>query len=140
MLTAQTILASGLYQMSFCEVNKEMTMKKTMIIALLTVGVGMQVPSVLAANKAVLLGIDGVQWEKVQALNTPNFDRLTINKAYTGGMKGYDNEQLTSSGPGWATILTGVWVNKHNVDTNSAGLANADFPSIFKRINDAHRI
>ena len=140
MLLAQTISTSGLYQMSICEVNKEITMQKAMMIVLLTVGVGMQVPSVLAANKAVLLGIDGVQWEKVQALDTPNFDRLNINKAYTGGMKGYDNEQLTSSGPGWATILTGVWVNKHNVDTNSAGLANADFPSIFKRINNANPV
>ncbi len=89
-----------------------------------------------AEQKALLVGIDGVQFERIQALNTPNFDRLNITKAYTGGIAGDNNEQATYSGPGWSTILTGVWVNKHGVTSNSSGLANPDFPSIFKRLED----
>ncbi|GLQ31756.1 alkaline phosphatase family protein [Litoribrevibacter albus] len=90
-----------------------------------------------AEQKALLVGIDGTQFERVQALNTPNFDRLTITQAYTGGVAGDSNEQATYSGPGWATILTGVWVNKHGVTSNDSGLANPEFPSIFKRL-EAH--
>ncbi|GAA3930985.1 hemopexin repeat-containing protein [Litoribacillus peritrichatus] len=90
-----------------------------------------------AENKVLLVGVDGLQYEKLQGVNTPNFDRLNITKAYTGGIKNYGSEQPTISGPGWATILTGVWMSKHGVDSNSAGLTNAEFPGLFKRIKDA---
>ncbi|ROS01804.1 type I phosphodiesterase/nucleotide pyrophosphatase [Sinobacterium caligoides] len=90
--------------------------------------------SSFAAQKAILIGIDGVQYEKMQALDTPNFHRLTIKKTYTGGIAGDYSEQGTSSGPGWSTILTGVWANKHQVISNGSGHASEDFPSIFRRI------
>ncbi len=89
-----------------------------------------------AIKKAILIGIDGLQYEKILALTTPNFDRLTLKKAYTGGINGYGSQQATSSGPGWATILTGVWANKHKITSNGSGLASTDYPSIFKRLHD----
>ncbi len=92
-----------------------------------------------ADNKKVLLvGIDGVQFEHIHRLPTPNFDRLTITKAYAGGIKGRFNQQNTSSGPGWSTILTGVWVNKHGIKSNDTGPANRDWPSIFRLIHNAN--
>ena len=92
---------------------------------------------VFAQSKVLLIGIDGVQFEKLQAANTPNLDQLNISKAYTGGIEGTATQQKTSSGPGWSTILTGVWVNKHRIAANEDGLANPEFPSLFKRIRDA---
>lgn len=89
-------------------------------------------------KKVFLLGVDGLQYEYLSKLSTPNFRRLNIQKAYTGGILGKSSEQLTSSGPSWATILTGVWSNKHNVEGNYSGLANKDFPSIFQRIAAQH--
>lgn len=91
-----------------------------------------------AAQKALLVGIDGAQYERIQALNTPNFDRLIINRAYTGGIVGESSQQSTYSGPGWGTILTGNWAHKHQVTSNSSGLANPAYPSIFKRIKQAN--
>ncbi|WP_105101586.1 alkaline phosphatase family protein [Microbulbifer pacificus] len=88
-------------------------------------------------NKVLLVGVDGLQYEKLATLNTPNFDRLQVEKAYTGGIDGAASQQTTYSGPGWSTILTGVWANKHRVTSNSSGLANSEFPSLFKRIKDA---
>ncbi|MCK7598262.1 hemopexin repeat-containing protein [Microbulbifer sp. CAU 1566] len=88
-------------------------------------------------RKVLLVGIDGVQFEKLQTLNTPNFDRLYVEQAYTGGIDGAESQQSTYSGPGWSTILTGVWANKHQVTSNSSGLANSAFPSLFKRIKEA---
>ncbi|MDG9669321.1 hemopexin repeat-containing protein [Hahella sp. CR1] len=103
-------------------------------------GVGLLAMTSLAVadNKVLLIGIDGLQLEQVQRLNTPNFDRLNITKAYTGGIQGASSEQPTISGPGWATILTGVWLSKHGVNSNDAGLANPEFPGLFKRVKDAN--
>ena len=85
-------------------------------------------------KKVLLIGLDGVQLEQMQQIATPNMDRLIVKKAYTGGITGTASEQGTSSGPGWSTILTGVWANKHGVTSNGSGLANPQFPSIFKRL------
>ncbi len=87
----------------------------------------------LVRKKAVLVGIDGLQFEQISKHNTPNFDRLVIHKAYTGGIDNFSSEQNTFSGPGWATVLTGVWANKHKVKRNGSG--HAEFPSIFMRIH-----
>lgn len=88
-------------------------------------------------KKVLFIGIDGLQLEELQKVHSPNFDRLTINKAYTGGIANASSEQVTSSGPGWSTILTGVWADKHQITNNGSDLANPEFPSIFKRLRDA---
>lgn len=88
-------------------------------------------------RKVLLIGLDGVQLEQLQQTATPNLDRLQLKKAYTGGISGTESEQGTSSGPGWSTILTGVWANKHGVVANGSGLANPQYPSIFKRLRQA---
>ena len=88
-------------------------------------------------NKALLIGIDGVQYEQLQQANTPNIDSLLISKAYCGGISNSSNQQQTSSGASWSTLLTGVWANKHGVISNGTAKANDAFPSLFKRINEA---
>jgi hypothetical protein len=90
-----------------------------------------------ATPKTLIVGIDGAQYEKMRALNLPTFSRLYSTVAYTGGVYGSSSQQDTLSGPGWATILTGVWANKHKITSNGSGLADANFPSIFKRVRDA---
>lgn len=91
-------------------------------------------------KKMLLVGISGVQAEVLLQLETPEMDRLNLGlgKAYTGGLAGEGSEQLTKSGPGWATVLTGVWANKHKVIDNNSGLADSDFPSIFSRMHHAN--
>ena len=90
-----------------------------------------------ADNKVLLIGVDGVQYEKLSTVNTPNFDRLHIQKAWTGGITGDITEQGTFSGPGWSTIHTGVWANKHQITENGDTSSNPQYPSIFKRVRDA---
>lgn len=92
-----------------------------------------------AGNKKVLLvGMDGVQYRYIDQLATPGFDRLHITKAYAGGVTSRFTEQATSSGPGWSTILTGVWVNKHGVSNNNVGPADRAWPSVFRFIHNAN--
>ncbi|MBB5018498.1 hypothetical protein HNQ59_001787 [Chitinivorax tropicus] len=90
-----------------------------------------------ADPKVLLVGIDGVQYQKLQAVNPVNFSRLYSAQSYTGGVAGAAVEQSTVSGPGWSTILTGVWAGKHGVYSNDKVPANPAFPSLFKRIRDA---
>ena len=71
-------------------------------------------------KKVLLIGIDGLQFEQITKINTPNFDEFTIKRGYTGGVLDAPSQQVTSSGPSWVTILTGVWTDKHGITSNSA--------------------
>lgn len=71
-------------------------------------------------KKVLLIGIDGLQFEQIAKTNTPNFDEFTIKKGYNGGLFGTKSQQVTSSGPSWVTILTGVWTDKHGIKSNSS--------------------
>ncbi len=86
-------------------------------------------------QKVLLVGIDGLQLEKIAEANTPNLDKLTIAKAYCGGKSGTVTEQKTSSGPSWTTILTGVWLNEHSVKNNDT-VNKSKAKSIFQRIKE----
>ncbi|WP_074407577.1 hemopexin repeat-containing protein [Aquimarina megaterium] len=87
-------------------------------------------------KKVLLVGIDGLQFERITALNTPNLDKLHISKAYTGGIKGNLSQQATSSGPGWTSILTGVWKDRHGVPNNSSGTYKSKVKSIYRLIKE----
>jgi len=103
--------------------------------AVLNLGKGKLFSRSVAKKKVLLLGIDGLQFEKMANVSTPNLDEFNIVKAYTGGIKGTNSEQKTNSGPGWITILTGVWANKHRVLDNSSSFKSAT-KSIFQRIKE----
>jgi len=90
--------------------------------------------------KALFIGLDGVQLEQYLQLGdaTNLKQRLYYGKAYTGGISGKSSEQRTLGGPGWATLLTGVWSNKHGVDSDAdSQRINPAFPSLFKRLRQA---
>ncbi|WP_428742225.1 hemopexin repeat-containing protein [Tenacibaculum sp.] len=91
----------------------------------------------LLKKKVLVVGFDGVQFEKISETPTPNLDKLTLVKAYAGGIDNTSSEQKTSSGPGWSTILTGVWVNKHGVTDNSTShISKAK--SVFQLIKESN--
>lgn len=91
----------------------------------------------MSQKKAIIIGVDGVQFEKLHDIQTPNIDKLNIIKSFTGGIRGTETEQQTYSGPGWGALLTGVWVNKHGIVTNDKSLrANSEYPSIFRHIHN----
>jgi len=90
--------------------------------------------------KTLLIGIDGVQLQQYEALgnDTQLKRRLHYTLAYTGGITGQASEQATLSGPGWMTLLTGVWANKHGVTANNESQRlNPAYPSLFKRLRQA---
>lgn len=94
-----------------------------------------------ARSKALLIGIDGVQYAALQqaaaATRMPTLQGLgTLLPAYTGGVKGTTTQQQATDGPGWATLLTGTWADRHQIRSNYAGQGfKAD--SVFKLLKGA---
>jgi predicted AlkP superfamily pyrophosphatase or phosphodiesterase len=105
--------------------------QRKLITIILLIGINLYVYP--QKKKTLLIGIDGLQFEKIAETATPNFDRFYIKKGYTGGEFGTDTQQKTSSGPSWMTILTGVWNDKHGIEDNTKDKL-CESPSIFKML------
>lgn len=64
------------------------------------------------------LGIDGARFDALQAATTPTLAAgIHSDTCLILGDRYREND--TISGPGWSTILTGVWADKHGVNDNS---------------------
>ena len=87
-------------------------------------------------RKLLFIGIDGVRSDALNQANTPNIDEILDNGIYT-----YDSWHMgvTSSGPSWSSMLTGVWEAKHGIFNNSYSGANfwdfPYFPNYLKQVN-----
>ncbi|AKP53239.1 alkaline phosphatase family protein [Cyclobacterium amurskyense] len=98
----------------------------------------------LAANaqekKTLFIILDGIQRELLERNPTPNLDEIAslgqYTHAYVGGKKGGYSETPTISAVGYNSLLTGVWVNKHNVKGNSIREPNYNYPTIFRKFKE----
>ncbi|MFE9482803.1 alkaline phosphatase family protein [Streptomyces spororaveus] len=97
-------------------------------------------PAAAAANtdKVLVIGIDGAVLDRVKAAAAPHLNGLMAqgltarSTLYAGPMA------ATSSGPGWSTIATGVWPDKHGVKDNSfTGKNYTAHPDFLTRIENA---
>lgn len=95
------------------------------------------------AKHTLIIGLDGTRPDCLKVAKAPHLAALiaagaVTYDAYAGGIKGTPGEQPTVSGPGWSSILTGVWANKHNVRDNSFKAPNyTPYPHFFQRIKEA---
>jgi len=74
------------------------------------------------SKHVLLLGIDGCRFDALTKAKTPNLDKLRESGIYSPtalilGDRYRKND--TISGPGWGSINTGVWADKHNVQGNT---------------------
>ncbi|WP_374650062.1 Ig-like domain-containing protein [Dongia sp.] len=92
-------------------------------------------------QKAIFIGIDGMQLEQLMLLGLQGEGEeilgLDIVEGYAGGVQGTASEQSTSSGPGWSTLLSGVWDDQHGVSSNNNQPIASEVTSIFEYINNA---
>lgn len=92
------------------------------------------------AKKVLYIGIDGTRFDAVEKADTPQLDSLTKEGVYSDrclilGERYQKND--TISGPGWSSILCGVWADKHGVHNNTfAGAKYAEFPHLFTRLKE----
>lgn len=89
-----------------------------------------------SGTKALVIQIDGLAHaalrEAIAAGRAPGLAGLTIAPAWTGGHNGTLSEQRTTAGPGWASLLTGTWANRHGVRWDTADQRiDASAPTLF---------
>lgn len=96
-------------------------------------------------QKTLVIGLDGIRWDRVQAAATPNIKKilnegssaLSYSFAPASG-QGTVNLAPTVSGPSWSSILTGVWPDKHGVKDNSfKGKKFDQYPDFLSRAEQA---
>lgn len=87
--------------------------------------------------KALVVEIDGLTHaalrDAIAQNKAPALQSFQLAPAWTGGANGTLTEQRPADGPGWATLLTGTWAQRHGVrgDTSDQRIDAKLAPSIF---------
>ncbi len=73
-------------------------------------------------SKAVFVIVDGIPADVIERVPTPTIDAIAAEGGYgratVGGPIGEPGETPTISAPGYMSLITGTWANKHNVHAN----------------------
>ncbi len=83
-------------------------------------------------KKVLLIGLDGVRVDVLAEAATPTIDSLIAEGTFSDAAL---TGEPTVSGPGWSSMLIGVWPAKHGVHGNNfAGNAYDSFPDFLTRL------
>ncbi len=92
-----------------------------------------------ATKKVLLIGLDGIRVDILAKAHTPHIDALIAQGAYSDNAY---TRMPTKSGPGWSSIVTGVWADKLGVNFYDGNdLSQYDFatyPDFLTRIERAN--
>lgn len=87
-------------------------------------------------RKAVFILLDGIPADVIERVETPSLDAIAraggYARAHVGGELGGPTQTPTVSAPGYMSLITGTWLNKHNVRGNNNQSPNYDYWNVFR--------
>jgi arylsulfatase A-like enzyme len=87
-------------------------------------------------KKVLFVIADGIPADVIERVSTPNIDAIAKEgkymRAFVGGENGGYSQTPTISAVGYNSLLTGTWVNKHNVWDNDIKAPNYNYWNIFR--------
>ncbi|WP_436498044.1 alkaline phosphatase family protein [Actinokineospora sp. HUAS TT18] len=92
----------------------------------------------VSTDKLLVIGIDGLRWDKISPADAPNLRSLIDGGLFGTSLLPTSPMAGTWSGPGWSTIASGVWPDKHGVKDNSfSGKNYGTYPDFLTRMEQA---
>lgn len=86
--------------------------------------------------KVVFILVDGIAADVIQQLDPPTLKEIAASGGFTpsimGGPRNTPMQSPTISAVGYNSLITGTWVNKHNVFNNSIKNPNYNYWNIFR--------
>jgi predicted AlkP superfamily pyrophosphatase or phosphodiesterase len=96
-----------------------------------------------AKRKVLFVIVDGIPYDYMLRLQPPTLMSIANDGvfclSYAGGEIGTYSETPTISAIGYTNILTGTWMNKHQVNGNDNLHPNYNYPTIFRIAKDQNR-
>lgn len=93
-------------------------------------------------KKVVFVIVDGISSDSKEKIATPHLDAIAreggYTRAYVGGGKGTYSQTPTISAVGYNSLLTGTWVNKHNVWDNDIKEPNYNYWTLFRFLEEQY--
>ena len=88
-------------------------------------------------RKVLFVIADGIPADVIEGATIPHIRKIgSYKRAFVGGEVGAYSETPTISAPGYISLLTGTWGNKHNVFDNAIADPNYNYKNIFRLVKE----